>query len=244
MGNINMIKDGSGIEFTAFINGWKEHFKLCIIRRKDWDRQEFAFINDDKTKVIDSVYSGGSTGFGTDDRSIKDPTTWELVTDDLDEIMNIAEKKDIAEKKEREEFLNKQQTRTDMINALPKLIPTGIEFLDKKYAFERSDADFNPVYSPSVIKGGTIRLKDITANEDCHNVYIYLDQFLTRDGRRNSVLHRNRKMMVKQFAKSFICNDLLKEFPEAFKMDPKELLMQLVNKQTELENEIRKIKKS
>ena len=196
--------------------------------------QEFAFINDDKTKVIDSVYTGGSTGFGTDDRSIKDPTTWELVTDDLDEIMNIAEKKDIAEKKEREEFLNKQQTRTDMINALPKLIPTGIELLDKKYAFERSDADFNPVYSPSVIKGGTIRLKDITANEDCHNAYIYLGQFLTRD----------RKMMVKQFAKSFICNDLLKEFPEAFKMDPKELLMRLINKQTELENEIRKIKKS
>jgi len=233
MGNINMIKDGSGIEFTAFINGWKEHFKLCIIRRKDWNKEEFAFINDDKTKVIDSVYSGGSTGFGTDDRSIKDPTTWELVTDDLDEIMNIAEKKDIAEKKEREEFLNKQQIRTDMINALPKLIPTGIEFLDKKYAFERSDADFNPVYSSS-IKGGTIRLKDITTNEDCHNAYIYLDQFLTRD----------RKMMVKQFAKSFICNDLLKEFPEAFKMDPKELLMRLINKQTELENEIRKIKNS
>lgn len=38
MGNINMIKDGSGIEFTAFINGWKEHFKLCIIRRKDWNK--------------------------------------------------------------------------------------------------------------------------------------------------------------------------------------------------------------
>ena len=233
MGNINMIKDGSGIEFTAFIDGRKEHFKLCVIRRKDWNRQEFAFINDDKTKVIDSVYSGGSTGFGTDDRSIKDPTTWELVTDDLDEIMNIAEKKDIAEKKEREEFLNKQQTRTDTINALPKLIPTGIEFLNKKYAFERSDADFNPVYSSS-IKGGTIRLKDITANENRHNAYIYLDQFLTRD----------RKMMVKQFAKSFICNDLLKEFPEAFKMDPKELLMRLINKQTELENEIRKIKNS
>ena len=156
-----------------------------------------------------------------------------MVTDDLDEIMNIAEKKDIAEKKEREEFLNKQQTRTDMINALPKLIPTGIEFLNKKYAFERSDADFNPVYSSS-IKGGTIRLKDITTNEDCHNAYIYLGQFLTRD----------RKMMVKQFAKSFICNDLLKEFPEVFKIDPKELLMQLVNKQTELENEIRKIKNS
>jgi len=229
MGNINMIKDGSGIEFTAFIDGRKEHFKLCVIRRKDWGGQEFAFINDDKTKVIDSVYSGGSTGFGTDDRSIKDPTTWELVTDDLDEIMNIAEKKDIAEKKEREEFLNKQQTRTDTINALPKLIPTGIEFLNKKYAFERSDADFNPGYSSS-IKGGTIRLKDIT----CHNAYIYLDRFLTRD----------RKMMVKQFAKSFICNDLLKEFPEAFKMDPKELLMRLINKQTELENEIRKIKNS
>ena len=164
MGNINMIKDGSGIEFTAFINGWKEHFKLCIIRRKDWNKEEFAFINDDKTKVIDSVYTGGSTGFGTDDRSIKDPTTWELVTDDLDEIMNIAEKKDIAEKKEREEFLNKQQTRTDMINALPKLIPTGIEFLNK-------------------MSTGSLTLI-------------------------------------------------------------KELLMQLVNKQTELENEIRKIKKS
>jgi len=36
----------------------------------------------------------------------------------------------------------------------------------------------------------------------------------------------------------------LKEFPEAFKMDPKELLMRLINKQTELENEIRKIKNS
>ena len=108
MENINMIKDGSGIEFTAFINGRKEHFKLCIIRRKDWNRQEFAFINDDKTKVIDSVYSGGNTGFGTNNYSFRDPSSWELVTDDLDEIMNIAEKKDIAEKKEREEFLNKQ----------------------------------------------------------------------------------------------------------------------------------------
>jgi len=87
-----------------------------------------------------------------------------LVTDDLDEIMNIAEKKDIAEKKEREEFLNKQQTRTDMINALPKLIPTGIEFLNK-------------------MSTGSLTLI-------------------------------------------------------------KELLMQLVNKQTELENEIRKIKNS
>ena len=236
MANINTIEDGCGIELTIFINGRKEHFRLCIINRKDYfsdNKQEFAFINDDKTKVIDRVYSGGNTGFGTNNYSFRDPSSWELVTDDLDEIMNIAEKKDIAEKKEREEFLNKQQIRTDMINALPKLIPTGIEFLDKKYAFERSDADFNPVYSSS-IKGGTIRLKDITANENRHNVYIYLDQFLTRD----------RKMMVKQFAKSLICNDLLKEFPEAFKMDPKELLMRLINKQTELENEIRKIKNS
>jgi len=59
MGNINMIEDGCGIEFTIFINGWKEHFRLCIINRKDYlsdNRQEFAFINDDKTKVVDGVF--------------------------------------------------------------------------------------------------------------------------------------------------------------------------------------------
>lgn len=230
MGNINTIKDGNGIEFTAFINGWKEHFKLCIIRRKDYRQEEFAFINDDKTKVIDSVYSGGSTGFGTDNLSIKDPTTWELVTDDLDEIMNIAEKKDIAEKKKREEFLNKQQRRTDMINALPKLFSTGIEFLDRKYAFERSDADFNPRYS-SNINGGKIELKDLTAT---NYSYICLDRFWTRD----------RKIQTRQFAQSQVCNDLLKEFPFSSKMDPKDLLVKLLDKQSELESEIRKIKLS
>jgi len=235
MANINTIEDGCGIELTIFINGRKEHFRLCIINRKDYfsdNKQEFAFINDDKTKVIDSVYSGGNTGFGTNNYSFRDPSSWELVTDDLDEIMNIAFLKKMKEKEDREKFICKQKEQVDKINNLPKLFSTGIEELNKKYAFERSDADFNPVYS-SQIKGGIIRLKDITKSDKPAS-YIYLDQFLTRD----------RKMMVKQFAKSFICNDLLKEFPEVFKIDPKELLMQLVNKQTELKNEIRKIKNS
>lgn len=231
MGNINMIKDGCGIEFTIFINGWKEHFRLCVINRKDYlsdNRQEFAFINDDKTKVVDSVYSGGSTGFGTD--SFKDPSVWELVTDDLDEIMNIAEKKKMKEKEDREKFIGKRKEQTEEINNLPKQFSTGIEFLDKKYAFERSDADFNPVYS-SQIKGGTIRLKDI-AKPDEVSSYIYLDQFLTKD----------RKMQVKQFERSFEYKKLRNEFPDASKIDPKDLLISLLNKKIELENKIKKIK--
>lgn len=235
MANINTIEDGCGIELTIFINGRKEHFRLCIINRKDYfsdNKQEFAFINDDKTKVIDNVYSGGNTGFGTNNYSFKDPSSWELVTDDLDEIMNIAEKYKDREKQEREAFINKQNERVDKINNLPKLFSTGIEELNKKYAFERSDADFNPVYSLQ-IKGGIIRLKDITKSDKPAS-YIYLDMFLTKD----------RKMQVKQFERSFEYKNFLKEFPETHYIDPKLLLMNLTNKKTEIENEIRKIKQS
>jgi len=181
-----------------------------------------------KQKLLTVFTRAAETGFGAN--SFKDPSTWELVTDDLDEIMNIAFLKKMKEKEDREKFISKRKEQVEEINNLPKQFSTGIEFLDKKYAFERSDADFNPVYS-SQIKGGVIRLKDITKPDE--RSYIYLDQFLTKD----------RKMQVKQFAQSHYYEKLSNEFPDPSKVVPKDLLISLINRQTELENEIKKIKR-
>lgn len=187
---LEQLKDGSGVDFTIILNGKKESFKLAVIEDKSLFRDgccRFAFVNEDCTKYVRSVYSGGATGFGSNkfDVADYDGTKINVITTDLDEIQKMAEAEEEDRKKKQEEYKAKMLAKAQRINDLPVFFPNPVDYGDKLF-FTRSDASFHPERSGKII-GGTIRLVYLDARGE--KADLFFERFISKDG----------KLMTKKF---------------------------------------------
>jgi hypothetical protein len=154
---LNKIEDGSGVKAVVMVNGKPETFVLAVIAQKGFLREgvelEYGFVNTTGTKYTRGMYTGGSTGFGTND--VKEINAewlegYRIVTTDLDGIIELAKADEERVKREREEAEAKQFAKVDRINALPKSFPVGNIVLDAVFELTRNDASFNPRHSSRI----------------------------------------------------------------------------------------------
>jgi len=222
-GNImKKIENGSGIEFTAMINGDKVTYQLTLAERKGWRANKkgdlvYIFVSTDKKFYATSIYTGGKTGFGISDYDIRkiDEDFYKeyvLLTSDLNLINQLADAEEEWEKEEKEKFDQKQKEKAERINKLPKIFDSILP----EFYFERSDADYRPAYSRS-IQGPYFSLN----KKNDRGFYWSIDNFVTRDGKRK----------IKDFTKTY--GEFLKN------KNPKEVLEALIIQQEEIKNMIK-----
>lgn len=185
------MKNGSGVAATLWIDGELVTFKLALVIDKDygWASKDpkFAFVNEELKKIVDgSFYSGGETGFGRDTYEIKDLNErWEIVSTDLNYIINYQKEEEERREREKEKYKIKQAERVEKINALPEkevIYETGAYGGLKVYV-KRGIANYNPEYSSK------IHFSYYMATEKID--WFDINDYITRDG----------KIKVKQFEK-------------------------------------------
>jgi len=222
---IGKLSNGYGTKAMIWIDGKEMEFKLAIMARKTWDDQEefeYGFITEDGL-YSRGFYSGGTTGFGISNYEVeqKIPDRSRVVTTDLNDINEIAEREQNRANLEHEEITNSQNEKIKEINSLPKFSLVHPE-LDDVVVFERSDAEFRPSHS-SAIQGGTYSLK-----AKKYPKTIWLNDYKTKDD----------KLLTKKFSA-----DMKYNFDGAAdKMNPKDLLTLLLNKERDLNRQIKIIK--
>lgn len=149
MRNLSALDNGCGVGFTVLYNGQPENFKLGLFMHRNRFKEEneflLGYINTFQTLFIESVYSGGCTGFGAHDISPWDEAQKNkmliLVTTVLSEIQDFI-KAEVAKAEAEAEARKKDLlARYERIMALPEVFESKV--LPQYFRFERT-APHNP----------------------------------------------------------------------------------------------------
>lgn len=147
------MKNGSGVKAVLFIDGQLVNFSLALVIDKmyNWSRpnHKFIFVSDDKKMYSNNFYSGGETGFGQDRIWELKAEEYEIVSMDLDYIINFQKEEEEREEKEREEYKIKQDERVKKLNQLPKQ-ETIYNYLGLTAYIQRSEASFDSRMSSKI----------------------------------------------------------------------------------------------
>lgn len=225
---IDKIGDFCGVGFTTLVNGKIVKFNLVLAEcDKLWAKYEgeqsleFIFLSENERFYVESVYSGGVTGFGFNNYSVKTIEDesfkkYRILTSNITVINQIAEAEEewceLQVEKEDEE----KKAKAERINALPTVFESGLPGL----VFVRGKASYDRKFSYN-IKGSNITLKRTELND---NYFYTLGGYKRKDG----------SLLVKDFHKSFY--DLI---GDVSKKEVKQIMINISNRQNEVKELIK-----